>query len=201
MKRFDQFISERFVNLIGDNQDKERYVDEVWDLLQKSYAGIGGIKGTGFSSKQDMIDNIPFWKLGVKKGKVVAAVFYKDKGGRKSVAFASDGSPESAPVVIDIITNDLKRSFGEKSKAMLGKVLKTVPWTVLEPFTMTPAEAQSVLKKDTTPVSGLKDYQIPDDGKLALAKHPQLKQYAYLRDLNGDPTFKVMFGTSGKNVR
>jgi len=197
MKTYKEYINETFVNLIGDNQDKQKYVDEVWDLLQKSYADIGGIKGSGFKNKQDMIDNIPFWKLGVKNGKVVAAIFYKNKTGRKSVAFASDGSSESVPIVKEIITADLSRSFGEKSKAMLGKLLKTVPWNVLEPFILTPEEASKALKKDVTAVLGLKDDQIPDDGKLALAKYPELRKYAYIRNLAGDEMFKVMFGTTG----
>ncbi len=43
MKTYKEYINETFVNLIGDNQDKQKYVDEVWNLLQKSYADIGGI--------------------------------------------------------------------------------------------------------------------------------------------------------------
>lgn len=201
MRSFKTFITERFVNLIGTDSEKEKYADEVWNLLQKSYRDIGGIKGSGFKSKQDMIDNIPFWKLGVKNGRVVAVIMYKDKGGRKSVAFGSDGSEESKAVVNDIFKSDLSRSFGEKSKAALGKLLKTVPWNVLKAFAVTPDLVQRTLKKDVTPVKGLSQDQIPEDGKLALKKHPHLIDYAYLRDINGTPTFKVMFGTLGKAIR
>ena len=206
MKTYKEFISETFVNLIGDDQDKEKYVDEVWDILQKSYKPIGGIGGTGFKNKQDMIDNIPFWKLGVKNGKVVAVNLYKDKGGRKSVAFGTDGSPASAPIVKEIVAADLKRSFGEKSKAMLGKLMKTVPWDVLEPFLMTPEQAAKANpKKVVTAVSDLKPDEIPDDGKLTLKKYPQLRKYAYTRQLGARPgdeeAFKVMMGTPGLKVR
>ena len=39
-------------------QEKEKYVDEVWDMLQTAYSSIGGIKGSGFESKEDMIKKI-----------------------------------------------------------------------------------------------------------------------------------------------
>lgn len=201
MQTFKSFITERFVNLIGDDEKKAKYADEVWNLLQKSYAPIGGIKGSGFSSKQDMIDNIPFWKLGVKNGKVVAVIMYKDKGGRKSVAFGSDGSDASVPVVRDIFKNDITRAYGEKSKAALGKLLKTIPWNVLKAYAIPPEKVERTLRKDVTPVKGLKDSEIPEDGQMTLKKYPELRDYAYLRDINGTPTFKVMFGTTGKGIR
>ena len=65
MLTFKSFIAEGFVNVILSKQDEDRkkYAKQVWDLLQSSYAKIGGIKGQGFSSVDDMIANIPFWKL------------------------------------------------------------------------------------------------------------------------------------------
>lgn len=201
MQSFESFITERFINLIGDDEKKRQYAAEVWDLLQNSYKAIGGIKGSGFKSKEDMIENIPFWKLATKNGKVVVVVMYKDKGGRKSVAFGTDGSPESAPIVKDVVKSDLSRSFGEKSKAMLGKALKEIPWDILKTFALTPEEAQRTLKKEVVPVKGLTKKQIPEDGQVTLAKYPELIDYAYLRDIGGKPTFKVMFGTTGKSVR
>lgn len=201
MRSFKQFLSERYVNLIGDAEKKEKYADEVWKVLQKSYAPIGGIKGSGFKNKQDMIDNIPFWKLAVKDGRVVAVVMYKDKNGRKSVAFGTDGSEAAGPVVQDILKNELQRSFGEKSKAMLGKMIKTVPWNVLKNFLMTPDQAQKILGKEVTPVSEVPFEDLPDDGKMTLKKTPELKKYAYIRDISGSPTFKVLLGTPNLKVR
>lgn len=63
---FIEFLTESYINLFKE-QEKEKYVDEVWDLIQTSYKPIGGIHGSGFKSKDDMIKNIPFWKL-VKRG-------------------------------------------------------------------------------------------------------------------------------------
>ena len=118
MKTFKEFIneqryqllSERFINLIGDDERKEDYRDQVWNLLQTSYKPIGGIKGTGFKSPDDMVKNIPFWKMAVKDGKVEAVIMYRDKGGRKSVAMGSTGSPwlkKKYPLCWPKISNDL----------------------------------------------------------------------------------------------
>ena len=53
--RFKEFITETFVNIIGFDDtaqaNKEKYKDIVWQLLQKSYASIGGIKGSGFANR------------------------------------------------------------------------------------------------------------------------------------------------------
>lgn len=78
-----QFIelNERFVNIFSDEETKRKYASDVWDILQKSYADIGGIKGSGFKTIDDMVKNIPFWKLSVHDGVVDAVAMYKDKGG------------------------------------------------------------------------------------------------------------------------
>lgn len=43
-------------------------------------------------SPDDMVKNIPFWKLYTKNDKVIMALLYKDKNGRKIVALGIDGS-------------------------------------------------------------------------------------------------------------
>ena len=102
MDTFKRFLEERFVNLLHDDPRKHQYANEVHGMLQKAYEKIGGIHGSGFRDKHDMIKNIPMWKLKKKGGKIVSAVFYKDKDGRKSVATASDGSEEGKKGVAEI---------------------------------------------------------------------------------------------------
>lgn len=74
MKRID----ESFENLIGFDkktiEKKKQYAQDVYAILQQSYQKIGGVKGSGFSSIQDMIDNIYFWKLYKQNGKVAAVL-------------------------------------------------------------------------------------------------------------------------------
>jgi hypothetical protein len=125
MKTFKQFITEHFINVFTPEQ-KEPYVDQVWELLQKTYAYAGGIKGSGFKDKQDMIDNIPMWKLVSKDGKIITARMYKDKDGRKIVASGTDGSKESIKSYRAISKEDLKRAYVEVSDKPLESLKKTL---------------------------------------------------------------------------
>lgn len=194
-------LNEGFVNLIADNPKKEDYIDVVWDMVQKSYASIGGIKSNGFQTKEAMM-KIPFWKVATVNGKVVAVAFYKDKGGRKIVASGTDGSADGKRRIIDICKNDLKRAYGEKSKAALGLALKITPPEVIKQFLMSPDDVLKMSKgKDTIiPVKGYRG-ELPDDAKVTLKKFPFLIDYGYLRDFGGKTMFKVMMGTPGKTIK
>jgi hypothetical protein len=197
MLSFKQYISENYKNLIGSKSktDREKWVDQVWNILQMSYAPIGGIKGSGFSSKQDMIDNIPFWKLYIKNDKVVAAVFYKDKGGRKSVAIATDGSDLGKKIVGDIFKASLGVSYGEKSGPALGTMMKTVPWDELKNFLMTPDQVEKVTGETVIAISKFGYENLDDKDKKTYDKFSQLKPYFYVRELGGEMHLKVSMGT------
>jgi hypothetical protein len=203
LKPFREYIEERYVNAIGDRDvdKKEKYKQQVWDILQTSYAPIGGIKGDGFKSPDDMVQNIPFWKMVVKDGVVHVVVMYKDKGGRKSVAVGTNGSHYAKKELQNIFRKDIERAYGEKSKSALGAMLKTIPWEVLQHFMKTPKEVQKILKDDE--IIPLKKYKgkLPPDAEQTLARYPHLKDYAYFRKISGDELiFKVMIGTPGKTI-
>ena len=200
------FIGERFVNAVGDRDVdiKRQYGKQVFDLLTKSYAGTGGLFTNGFQDLETMIQKIPMWKMVVNNGTVEAVVMYKDKGGRKSVAMGSTGSDYARKHLKSIFAKEITRSYGEKSKSALGALMKEVPWAVLEPYVQ-PPEAVDKISKDK--IIALKDFQKNFDGKLpmdatkTLQKYPQLRPYAYFRELNGNWAFKVMIGTPGKPIR
>jgi hypothetical protein len=62
--RVAEILNERYINILPSDTDARRqYAPEVWDLLVNSYALVGGLIGKGFSSMEDMIENIPFWKM------------------------------------------------------------------------------------------------------------------------------------------
>lgn len=198
---FNQFLLEGFVNLFSDDVlNRENYKDDVWNILQRSYKSIGGIKGNGFSSKDDMVKNIPFWKVAKSNGKVVAVAMYKDKSGRKLGASGTDGSPEGKTKIIDIVKNDLNRSYGEKSKASLGLFLKLFPKEVIEPFLRTPSEAKKILKKEIIPVKSYTE-KLPDDAIRTLKKYPFIEDYGYLRPFADSMMFKVMVGTPNLSIK
>ena len=110
---------------------------------------------------------------------------------------------ESAKYFInDIFKNEIYRSYGEKSKAALGKVMKTYPWDILKDYTRTPAEADKILngKYKLTPIKSVPQAELPGDAQMTLTRYPELLDYGYLRDINGTPTFKVLIGTPGQNI-
>lgn len=118
-------LLERYVNVFS-TEEKQSFVDDVWEILVTSYAKIGGIKGSGFESKDSMISKIPFWKLVRKDGKIVACMLYKDKNGRKLVALGSDGTPEGKEALKKMFQEELKtqRAYGEISGPALKFVMK-----------------------------------------------------------------------------
>lgn len=205
MGDFKNFIElkEAFTNAVGerDRAVKEKYKQQVWDLLQKSYAAIGGIKGSGFSSADEMVDKIPMWKMIARNGVVHAVVLYKDKGGRKSVAMGSDGSDFARKHIASLAPAELTRSYAEKSKAALGLQMKSMPWDVLKSFTHTATEAARIIKDPITAIKSVPRAKWPKDAQLTLAKYPQLIDYGYLREIGGTQVFKVMFGSPGHSIR
>jgi hypothetical protein len=110
-------LLERFVNIFSDTPHRrEQYREQVWDILQLSYAPIGGIYGSGFQSPQDM-DRIPMWKVAKKDDVVKAVAMYKDRSGRKMVAMGTDGTEQGKQILVDIIKNDFltNRTYSELS--------------------------------------------------------------------------------------
>ena len=192
MQPFKEFLLERFINLFNiDRKEREKYADEVWELLQKSYAKIGGIKGSGFNSKQDMIDNIPFWKLTKKNGKIIVANFYKDKNGRKRVATATDGSDEAKKALANILVQEFSRSYFEVSKGMLKFLINLVGMDFIKKYAKTPKEAGKILKKDIS---------LPDDNDSHMVKYPELKDFLYQRKIASKLETKILLGTTGKTI-
>jgi len=184
-------LVERFVNLLTPEK-KEKYADEVWNMIQNAYKKIGGIRGSGFQSKEDMINNIPFWKVATKNGKVVAIAMYKDKGGRKRVASATDGTDEGKDKLEMIGKEDLsqKRSYAEVSSSSLKFLLRR--WKGpkdIKDYMILPREAEKVLGDKLK-------YPVPDSDPEVIA-HPELKKYFYQREIGGHYHTKLMIGKPG----
>ena len=72
-------LNERFVNVFTPD-DKKAYMDELWELLEITYAEIGGLMG---ASKSDLISAPGLWKLVRKNGRIVSGILYRDMAGRK----------------------------------------------------------------------------------------------------------------------
>jgi hypothetical protein len=175
MITFSEFLNESYVNLFKPDE-KKVYADEVFALLQNSYKKVGGLKGSGFNSPDDMVARIPFWKLVRKNDKIVAAVFYKDSGGRKLVALGTDGSPEGKAAIVDLMKAEItrQRSYSEVSEPVVSFIKKYV-------------------------LSNLEQYMIPaDQVSEILGKEIRITgKYTYTREIGGNHHEKLMFGKPG----
>ena len=189
--RITDILVERFVNLLGDDPEKDKYVDVVWDMITKSYARIGGIQGKGFSSKEDLINNIPFWKLVRKDGDIVAGAFYRDKEGRKRVAVATNGTDTGKVALASIMANDFDRAYFEVSDPSLGFMIKQVGLDFVQGYARSVEQAQQI--------SG-DELQAPPADDPHVVKYPSLANNFYQRDIGGHMHTKIMLGTAGNKI-
>lgn len=164
-------LLERFVNL-HTPQDMSKYIDVIWDILQDSYASIGGFKSA--TDKEDLMRKAGLTKLVTKDGRVVAVKIYKDELGRKSIAGGTDGSAEGKKWFMKICEEDIKlnRSWGEVSGKM----------------------EHIMLKRGSVPIPSSMVAHIL--GKPILSYDPD--GYHYTREIQGEPHTKIMIGDLDK---
>jgi hypothetical protein len=189
-----KFLTERFINLLpADTDKKEQVKDEVFAMLQKAYADQGGIHGNGFTSPDDMVAHIPFWKLIRKNGQIVAVGMYKDTSGRKRVAMATDGTPVGKAAAAEMAVSDLMqgRAYGETSGKSLSFILKQFDIT---PFLISYDEVEKIMAQRGDQV------QRPAEDDPELIRHPDLKDYLYTRVIGHQAHTKVMVGTPHKTL-
>lgn len=165
-------LNESYVNLFDADKRKLEYIDEVWDMLQKSYASKGGFHSV--KNKEDLLSDVKMWKLSKKDGKLVAGILYKDRGGRKSVGIFSDGSPAGKQELFKMYTEDLthKRAFKEVSKSILD-------WLKKYNF---PVQQYLIAAKDAKDIVNDDSFEFTDD------------EFAYTRNIKGTRYTKYLLG-------
>lgn len=99
-----KLIVEHFVTVFDKDKDiKDRYVDQVWDLLERTYEPLGGTH----SNKQELLMPGILWKLVRREGdRITAAVIYKLKWGRKAFLAGSDGTIQGKTDLKKIMKED-----------------------------------------------------------------------------------------------
>lgn len=116
---------------IGVNQDHEKYRDQhmqdMHDIVVKSYAKIGGYGGLGSGSPEesntvykDLSNPDHIIKAIRRDGKITALNVYKKQYGRKSIVSATDGSDQGKADwrKIKLEDHEQKRAWGETSGAV-----------------------------------------------------------------------------------
>ena len=197
MDSFKEYIlTERYVNLLPRHQaEKEKHAEHVFNLVQNAYKPIGGIKGNGFRDPADMVKNVPMWKLHKdSEGKVRAVKLYKDKGGRKGVAAASDGSEEGKRALANMMRDEVKqkRSYSEISDRALSFLKKQhgdIASHALPHHEVRRLMPDEEIRKVPNP------HEDPD-----VQRHPELKDHFYQRKIGGEWKTKVAIGTAGNKI-
>lgn len=175
----EYLLQESIVNLFN-KEDKEEYKEEIFNLLQKAYAKIGGLKGSGFNSPDDMVLNIPMWKIIKRNNNITAVFMYKSKPNRKIVAIATDGTTQGKVDLKNILKDEFKlnRSYIEVSGPLL-KFIKVI---------MGP------------------DYdniKIPSDTVAKLINNEEIRiinDFEYQRNFKGEWVTKIMLGNINSKV-
>lgn len=168
MMRANELLSERIVNAF-DQSKKQKYADQVWDILQKSYAKLPGGFGTA-SSIEELIEKSGLWKIIVRNGQVTAVNVYRDQHGRKSIASGTDGSRQGKLDYKMIKDEDVKlgRAWAEVSGAPAAMLAKL--------------GAKPIPSKFAKILTGKHIISYDPDG------------YHYTRLIAGDPHEKIMYG-------
>lgn len=179
--KITQLLHETIINALPDDDTlKNKYKEEAYSILQDAYQSVGGLKGNGFESPDDMVENIPFWKLSIREGKVNAILMYKDKHGRKRVAMATDGSKKAKEDLAKMLIDEYKtkRAYAEISDNSL-RFHKKILGDELDTISIPSEDAMEILNDP-------EKTRIIDD-----------EPYEYLRLINGTWVTKRMVGNPG----
>jgi len=166
--KLSDIILERYINLHTD-AEMEKYIDVIWDILQKSYKDIGGFLTA--RDKQELIQKTGLAKIVRRDGKIVAVALYKDNQGRKVIGGGTDGSEQGKKDLKKIMYDDmkLKRAWAEVSGAM----------------------EHILTKYEGVPIPN--EYAEEILGKKILKKNPD--GYHYTREIGGKEVEKMLIGT------
>lgn len=200
-----RFIAEGYKNFIGSAsiKDREKWADLVWDQLQATYKAIGGVKGSGFSSKQDMITTIPMWKIYTEGEELLVVIMYKDKAGRKLVAASTNGTTRAKNILETIIFQGLKTGWSEQSKAILNFVMVNIGLAKIKPYLINVDEVKRSIKDNSVQrvTPELLSTLGPRDKHVYTKFKKELDEYFYVREIGGQLFLKVAMGTLGKFIK
>lgn len=199
----------QYLNLWTDNNDnyshsndielKKKYCDEVWELLQKAYAHIGG--SASFDDKDEMISKADLWKLKLRNGKISAAILYTTQkgGGRKLIAAGSRKSDNA--IEAEQCKNDLVKMIKDDCVMTKRNAWAEVSGTMEYYFrkfgaAVIPVEkAKLILAKKSSQMVNIEDANGLDiANKQDIERIPNKKGEHYVRPIGGHMHRKVMLG-------
>lgn len=186
MRLFEFTLTETIDNLFMGDERREKYKDQVFDIITLSYAPSGGMQGSGFNDADDMVAQVPYWKLFRRGDTVKAVMLYKDKNGRKRVAIGTDGSNEAKTFLKKMLTDEYLsgRSHAEVSGPSLG-LAKKLLGDMFADIALDYEQVADVFKSKV------------EKGQLKPTSDP----YIYSRLINGQWHDKTMLGVPNVQIK
>lgn len=167
----ENILNEHYVT-VTNNNDMNKYVDIVWDMLQNAYKEIGGFLTA--KTKDELIKKSSLWKMVRRNGKILAVKIYTSKkGGRKSIACATNGTQEGKDALYSILKEDIKMMDQRQAWAEVSGKMEYL-YNKFGGVVVPSKYVQDILKDKE--IFGQKD-----DGH-------------YSRNIKGEPHEKIMFG-------
>lgn len=164
-------LNEHYVTLTNNN-DMNKYVDIVWNMLQAAYKDIGGFLTA--KTKDELIKKSSLWKLVRRNNNIVAvAIYTSKKGGRKLIAVATDGTTIGKDALYSIIKEDIKMMNQRQAWAEVSGKMEYL-YNKMGGVVIPSKYVQNILKDKE--IFGQKD-----DGH-------------YSRNIENEPHEKIMFG-------
>jgi len=185
MKIHEVTLYETYENLLpGDDKRKLLHAEVVYRMLQAAYADIGGIMSKGFMNPKDML-NIPMWKIFRRGNDIKTVAMYKDTGGRKIAAVATDGSTDGKKHLAQMMKDDILR--GRAFMEISGNFLRFLERQL----------GDEVLYSMAIPADQVIAFFEPRGQEIR-----PVNEYEYERLLHGGKwKKKIMIGTLGKTIR
>lgn len=184
-------LSERYVSLIGNDPRKDKYKNQVHELIQDAYKKIGVPED--WKTPDSCVHNAEYWKLNIVDGHVRSVNLYKDSNGRKRIASASDGTKEGKTAMLGNPDKEFDRSYVEISGGALAFLMRNHPQIAMK-WVIPIEKVKEHLKG--------KEIHAADQASMEWKKYPQLHPYLYSRSIGslGNHT-KVMFGSAGIPIK
>ena len=180
-------LNEHFVNLWGDDvEEKKKLLDEVWDLVTKSYAKIGG----PHKEKEELLEKKYYWKLVRRNGKIIAFCIYKAGGsdGRKLVLCGSDGSAEGKKDMLGILYTNLQLDRPNNQYAW-AEVSEAIEHYVYDKWKCTPIPVDTAIAVLDNIGKGGNIIGKSSDG------------FHYIREIDGDRFEKMLVGYPPEHLK
>jgi hypothetical protein len=178
--RYHQLLVEKILNL-HTSEEKMKYADKIWDMLQRSYKKMGGFKSA--NSPEELANDPGYWKL-VRRGSHITALgVYKkvpNTNNFKMIASATETEPDTEGAY-------KATEQGKKDYHMLkNDDIKTKrAWTEVSgpaEKLMLKAGAKPIDNKYAEFLTGKKILDLNNDG------------YHYTRLIQGEPHEKIIVG-------